>query len=231
MFNYGLVHQHCNCASNFNKNMYKQLFLGQKFGLNQIRKEANVSKQFAYQPTNAVDMYKLKMTDSFLKHPDAIQRRKNYKEKRSQKALKQNNHRDNNWWQIEDIANIFVVDTPARFQEMLSFCQQHDQLVVVKFFAPTCAACKSISPKLNQIAAQNPDITFIKFNAQDDNMRLQAQEFGVSKLPFFHIYFQGECLSSFAANLISVNRLRQQINSCKLLIKAKKSLITNNTVL
>jgi thiol-disulfide isomerase/thioredoxin len=38
------------------------------------------------------------------------------------------------------------------------------KLVVVNFFAPECYACKSMQPKLRQIARDNPDALFLKVN-------------------------------------------------------------------
>jgi thiol-disulfide isomerase/thioredoxin len=38
------------------------------------------------------------------------------------------------------------------------------KLVVVNFFAPECYACKSMQPKLRQIARDNPDAVFLKVN-------------------------------------------------------------------
>ncbi len=114
------------------------------------------------------------------------------------------------------------------------------RLVTVKFFAPWCQACKALYPKWMQLAAQNPDVTFVKVssiicaflpsantvlgphssmcvqvNAADDTMRAVAAAMGVTKLPYFHMYMHGQLAKNFTANLHKVSYLKRAIADCK----------------
>jgi len=42
-------------------------------------------------------------------------------------------------------------------------------------------------------------------------MRAQAEEFGVNRLPYFHIYLGPVLVAAFTANLITVAKLRRAI--------------------
>jgi thiol-disulfide isomerase/thioredoxin len=75
------------------------------------------------------------------------------------------------------------------------------KLVVVNFFAPECYACKSMQPKLRQIASSNPDTLFIKVNGFLDEFRAYCDAMGITKIPYFHLYRSNKRVSEFTANM------------------------------
>ena len=56
---------------------------------------------------------------------------------------------------------VFPISTEM-FDDIIQHGKTAGQLVVVKFFAPWCQACKALYPKFIQIAEHNPDVTFVK---------------------------------------------------------------------
>lgn len=74
-------------------------------------------------------------------------------------------------------------------------------LVVVNFFAPECYACKSMQPKLRQIAANNPDVLFLKVNGLEGDLKQYCEAMAIDRIPFFHFYRANKRVAAFAANM------------------------------
>ena len=55
-----------------------------------------------------------------------------------------------------------ALQSPAEFQQRLRLAKEADQLVLVLCFAPWCAACKALHPKVQQFAERNPTVTFLE---------------------------------------------------------------------
>jgi thiol-disulfide isomerase/thioredoxin len=100
-------------------------------------------------------------------------------------------------------------------QEALQAVLQQERLVVVDFFAPWCAACRRLFPKLLQLAENNPDVLFVKVNGGDDSLSAFVESLGVNKLPYFHFYRAGRLTAHFAANLNKVSLLRAELAAQK----------------
>lgn len=88
------------------------------------------------------------------------------------------------------------------------------KLVVVNFFSPECYACRSMQPKLRQIARDNQDnMLFLKVNGFLDGLREYCEEEEITKIPFFHFYRHGQRVAEFTANMQpeKLKLLRRQI--------------------
>ncbi len=65
-------------------------------------------------------------------------------------------------WEVGCPANMVLADSVADFENGLRQALSTYSLVVVDYFAPWCHACRSLYPKLRQIAAQHDDVMFLK---------------------------------------------------------------------
>ena len=65
---------------------------------------------------------------------------------------------DGSWWELNAPSNLISIESMSQFQKYLADIQGTSQLVVVDFFAPWCRACRTLFPKLKQIAGDNPDV-------------------------------------------------------------------------
>jgi thioredoxin 1 len=69
-------------------------------------------------------------------------------------------------------------------------------VVVVDFYADWCAPCRMIGPVLEQISAENDDITIVKVNV-DENQSL-AIEHGIRGIPALLVLKDGKQVASRA---------------------------------
>jgi thiol-disulfide isomerase/thioredoxin len=67
---------------------------------------------------------------------------------------------------------------------------EQDKMVVVRFFAPWCRACKAVAPLYEQLASQydnSEKVKFVQVPLTKQNGQLH-QGLGIPSLPFAHIY-------------------------------------------
>lgn len=81
--------------------------------------------------------------------------------------------------------NFQVIDTLEDYKKVVG--GNKDKLIVVRFYAPWCKACKAIAPSYHRLALTFPHVSFIDVPATPSNANLH-QGLGVPSLPYGHIY-------------------------------------------
>mmetsp|Transcript_53823 Transcript_53823/g.64960 ORF Transcript_53823/g.64960 Transcript_53823/m.64960 type:complete len:193 (+) Transcript_53823:227-805(+) len=82
-------------------------------------------------------------------------------------------------------SNVMVVNTLEEYKQHVADVK--DKIVVVRFYATWCKACKAIGPSFYRLANTYPEISFVEVPVTQHNANLH-QGLGVSSLPFGHIY-------------------------------------------
>jgi len=83
------------------------------------------------------------------------------------------------------IPNLKMIKTLEEYK--ITVGQEKDKIVVVRFYATWCKACKAVAPYFRRLAMQNPDIQFVNVPVSAENVNLH-QGLGVPSLPYGHIY-------------------------------------------
>ena len=104
-------------------------------------------------------------------------------------------------WEVNCPSNMINAKTLPELDVTVREACTSGRLVVVNFFAPECYACKSMQPKLRQIASSNPDTLFIKVDGFLDEFRGYCNDMGITKIPYFHLYRGNKRVSEFTANM------------------------------
>lgn len=98
------------------------------------------------------------------------------------------------------------IETKAEFDELL---KSEKRLIVVDFFADWCGPCKMIGPKIEAMEKEMPDVCFVQVNV-DDNSET-AEECGISAMPTFKLYKNGEMVAEVVG--ASEQKIRDAIKS------------------
>ncbi len=76
---------------------------------------------------------------------------------------------------------------------------QHPK-VVVKYYADWCGQCRLIAPKFAKLADAQPDVAFVKVNAEHNPAARKVA--GVDNLPFFAVFQNGQLVAGEATGKI-----------------------------
>jgi len=82
-------------------------------------------------------------------------------------------------------SNMNIITTLEEYRDILE--SNRDKIIVARFFAKWCKACKSIQPSYYRLARTHSDFVFIDVPVTEKNADLH-QGLGVPSLPFGHIY-------------------------------------------
>lgn len=96
-------------------------------------------------------------------------------------------------------------------QEFLDALNQAgDKLVIAEFYGTWCGSCRALYPKLCKIAAEHPDIVFLKVNF--DENKPMCKSLNIKVLPNFHFYRGAEGrIDSFSCSLAKLQKLKDAI--------------------
>ena len=110
-------------------------------------------------------------------------------------------------------SNYRLVESKTHLKSLVN--SEAHQATLVVFGSSACRSCRSIEAKIASLAADNEDILFAKVNTAAEGMAEIAEGLGVPRLPHFLIYSQKELVSSFTANISTIDILRAEISSVK----------------
>jgi thiol-disulfide isomerase/thioredoxin len=105
------------------------------------------------------------------------------------------------WWEVDCPGNMINVQSLEELKTLVEAETTTNKLVVVNFFAPECYACKSLQPKLRQIARDNPDALFLKVNGLVGDLMEYIEAMEITRIPYFHFYKNNKRVAEFSANM------------------------------
>lgn len=79
-----------------------------------------------------------------------------------------------------------IIETKEQYESVL----KENELVLVDFYADWCGPCKMVSPVLEELANDHPEVTFVKVNV--DNLSDIAQQYGIMSIPTVIVFKNGE---------------------------------------
>lgn len=74
-----------------------------------------------------------------------------------------------------------------------------NEITIVDFYAVWCGPCKALSPVLDSIGAENPDVGVIKVDIEENNVL--CDEFGIRSVPTLVFFKNGEIEDMTVGNL------------------------------
>ncbi|XP_013593142.1 thioredoxin-like 1-2, chloroplastic isoform X3 [Brassica napus] len=105
------------------------------------------------------------------------------------------------WWEKSTKVNMSEIHSANHLVD--SLLNTGDRLVVLDFYSPGCGGCKSLHPKICQLAESNPNVMFLKVNQEE--LRTMCHGLNVHVLPFFKFYRGAEGkLCSFSCTIATI---------------------------
>jgi thiol-disulfide isomerase/thioredoxin len=115
--------------------------------------------------------------------------------------------RYNPWWQM---AHDNYRDILSAEDLVNALKNAANKLVVVHFYSPSCGGCRTLHPKVYQIAEAHQEAIFLKVNQEVH--KLLCDTLIVRVLPFFHFYRGAEGrICRFSCTLSTINKLKDAL--------------------
>ena len=111
---------------------------------------------------------------------------------------------------------IYALTTPDDHTALMQYAEQHQQLVIVKVFAPWCRACKGLESKFIQISreteyAPSANLPIIYASLSIQHNKAFVQSLGVLALPTIQFYVAGQLIDTFPCGPSKVPILRRKL--------------------
>jgi len=104
--------------------------------------------------------------------------------------------------------NMLELHSLEELLQTLKLLELSGKLVLCYYWRESCYACRSVGPKMLQVAAENPEVVYLKINF-DEMADYCGAVVQVSKLPFIQAYSGSQGLvDSFAIPITNLPRLR-----------------------
>ncbi|MCD7447514.1 hypothetical protein HAX54_031009 [Datura stramonium] len=91
-----------------------------------------------------------------------------------------------------------------------SLLRAGDRLVIIDFYSPGCGGCKTLHPKMCQLAESNPNVIFLKVNYEE--LKTMCNVLNIPVLPFFRFYrgAQGK-VCSFSCTNATIKKFKEAV--------------------
>lgn len=112
------------------------------------------------------------------------------------------------WWEKSLQPNMVEINSAQELVDNL--LNAGDRLVVVDFYSPGCGGCKTLHPKICQLAEMNPNAMFLKVNYEEHKPMCYALH--VHVLPFFRFYRGAEGkVCSFSCTNATIKKFKDAL--------------------
>ncbi|KAL9243247.1 hypothetical protein vseg_017158 [Gypsophila vaccaria] len=112
------------------------------------------------------------------------------------------------WWDKSLKPNMVEIHSAQQFVEALNNAAH--RLVIVDFYSPGCGGCKSLHPKICQLAESNPDAIFLKVNYEE--LKPMCHALHIHVLPFFRFYRGAEGrVCSFSCTISTIKKFKDAL--------------------
>ncbi|XP_057805153.1 thioredoxin-like 1-2, chloroplastic isoform X4 [Salvia miltiorrhiza] len=88
------------------------------------------------------------------------------------------------WWEKSLHQNMIEIQSAQELVD--SLLNAGERLVVLDFYSPNCGGCRTLHPKICQLAEMNPNSLFLQINYE--NHKEMCDSLNIKVLPFFRFY-------------------------------------------
>ncbi|XP_060169785.1 thioredoxin-like 1-2, chloroplastic [Lycium barbarum] len=113
------------------------------------------------------------------------------------------------WWEKTLKPNMVEINSAQQLVD--SLLKAGDRLVIIDFYSPGCGGCKTLHPKMCQLAESNPNAIFLKVNYEE--LKTMCSVLHIPVLPFFRFYrgAQGK-VCSFSCTNATIKKFKDALS-------------------
>ncbi|KAK9080439.1 hypothetical protein SSX86_000197 [Deinandra increscens subsp. villosa] len=116
------------------------------------------------------------------------------------------------WWEKTLKPNMIEINSAQELVDTLS--NSGDRLVILDFYSPGCGGCKTLHPKICQLAESNPEAIFLQVNYEE--LKPMCLSLHIHVLPFFRFYkgHEGK-ICSFSCTIATIKKFKDALSKYK----------------
>ncbi|CAN4088447.1 unnamed protein product [Withania somnifera] len=112
------------------------------------------------------------------------------------------------WWKKTLKPNMVEIHSAKELAD--SLLNAGDRLVIIDFYSPGCGGCRTLHPKICQLADSNPDAIFLKVNYEE--LKAMCHALRIHVLPFFRFYRGAEGkICSFSCTNATIKKFKDAL--------------------
>ncbi|KAK4362244.1 hypothetical protein RND71_017485 [Anisodus tanguticus] len=112
------------------------------------------------------------------------------------------------WWEKTLKANMVEIHSAKELKDTL--LNAGDRLVIIDFYSRGCGGCRTLHPRICQLADSNPDAIFLKVNYEE--LKAMCHALRIHVLPFFRFYRGAEGkICSFSCTNATIKKFKDAL--------------------